>query len=220
MLNRTLLVALASIGVLSHTAAAATKTWNGSAGSSWSANGNWTPSGAPASGDDLVFPANTMATPVASFNPTNDLAAGTLFHTILVQASGYTISGNGIQLNSGLTAQNVSGASTLSLDVSFFPTQSIAVSNAGASLTFSGSLTIGFSILGVSGSGDVTMTGSVGGTGAMTKNGAGRLTLSGTNTFGGTMSIVAGTVRIQHASALGSAVSATTVSAGAALEID
>ena len=57
------------------------------------------------------------------------------------------------------------------------------------------------------------------GTVAFTKAGTGTLTLSGANTYSGATVINAGVLNIQHASALGTTASGTTVSSGAALQI-
>jgi hypothetical protein len=39
---------------------AAVKSWDGSSGANWSTAANWTPSGAPVDGDDLIFPAGAF----------------------------------------------------------------------------------------------------------------------------------------------------------------
>src|SRR4051812_8745462 len=41
---------------------AATKTWVSTAGGSWLTAANWSPSGVPASGDDIIIPALTNST--------------------------------------------------------------------------------------------------------------------------------------------------------------
>lgn len=56
--------------------------------------------------------------------------------------------------------------------------------------------------------------------GTFTKNGLGRLVLSGANTFADVFAVGDGVVRIQHASALGSTAGGTTINSGDALEID
>ncbi len=109
----------------------------------------------------------------------------------------------------------------------------IAGSAANAGLTIGVSETIGS----LSGSGNITMAGltltinqttnttysgviGVGGTaGVVTKNGTGKLTLTGTSLYTGDTTIGAGTLNIQNAAALGSDAGNTTVSAGATLEL-
>jgi hypothetical protein len=46
-------IAITSVQTIS-----ATKTWNGSAGTNWNTTSNWTPSGVPASGDDVIIPSS------------------------------------------------------------------------------------------------------------------------------------------------------------------
>lgn len=58
-----------------------------------------------------------------------------------------------------------------------------------------------------------------GAVGTLTKNGLGRLVLTGSNTFADIFAVADGVVRIQHANALGSTVGGTTVNSGDALEI-
>ena len=54
---------------------------------------------------------------------------------------------------------------------------------------------------------------------ALTKSGAGTLVLSGSNSYTGTTTASAGVLNIQHANALGTTAGSTTVSSGAALQI-
>jgi hypothetical protein len=85
--------------------------WDGSANNLWSNPANWAGDVAPAAGDDLVFPASA-----GNLANLNDLPAGTRFNTILIQGSGYNISGAAIELAGGLTANNVTGLNTCGLD--------------------------------------------------------------------------------------------------------
>jgi autotransporter-associated beta strand protein len=69
---------------------------------------------------------------------------------------------------------------------------------------------------------DLTVSSIIQNTGAVgtfTKNGTGRLVLTGNNTFADIFAVADGIVRIQHANALGSTVGGTTVNTGDALEI-
>ena len=86
-------------------------------------------------------------------------------------------------------------------------------------LTLSGTSTIN-TALEVTGSGNTTISGSVGGaSGTLTKNGSGTLTLSGINTFGGNTTINGGVLSLQSNTGLGSTSARTTVNSGAALEL-
>ncbi|HEV7425044.1 MAG TPA: Ig-like domain repeat protein [Thermoanaerobaculia bacterium] len=75
---------------------AATRTWTGAASDRWSNPANWDGS-VPVGGDDLVFPSLGNVVAVS----TNDLAPGTMFHSITVNAPSYRIGGNGIVLGAG-----------------------------------------------------------------------------------------------------------------------
>jgi autotransporter-associated beta strand protein len=69
-------------------------------------------------------------------------------------------------------------------------------------------------------SGSYTFSGGgIGGSGGIAKSGAGTLTLTAANTYAGTTSITAGVLNIRNATALGSTAAGTTVSSGAALEL-
>jgi hypothetical protein len=101
--------------LLACTAAAETKTWTGVTNNLWSVATNWMPEGAPAVGDDLVFP--QLAGP-PSFGLQNDLPVDTSFRTIHITGASYSISGNRILLTDGIT-QTVapSGFNTINLPV-------------------------------------------------------------------------------------------------------
>ena len=67
-------------------------TWDGGgANNLWSNALNWNNDVAPASGDNLIFPAGAAQT-----TNINDMAAGTMFNTIQLSGGGYNISGSAI----------------------------------------------------------------------------------------------------------------------------
>ena len=84
----------------------------------------------------------------------------------------------------------------------------------GGSLTQSGGLTIGTN------SANVTISTVLAGTGGLTKNGTGTLTLSGGNSYGGGTTINTGTVTLGNAAALGNAAGAVSVASGAVLNMN
>src|SRR5262249_16495697 len=77
---------------LANDAGAATRTWTGTNSGLWSDAGNWGGT-APVAGDDLVFPSGGL-----NQYTTNDLSAGTIFHSITL-AEGYVLNGNAIGLD-------------------------------------------------------------------------------------------------------------------------
>ncbi len=69
-------------------------------------------------------------------------------------------------------------------------------------------------------SGSYTFSGGgIGGSGGIAKSGSGTLTLTGSNTYSGTTSVTAGVLNVQNATALGGTTAGTTVSSGAALQL-
>ncbi len=176
-------------------AQAAVRTWTGTTSSSWSDASNWGGT-APATGDDLVFPAGA-----SNLSSVNDLTENTIFNSITLSGSGYNLSGNPLILGQGLagiTDSASSGGNTISLDMRLDVTRDIFVTNTSEVLTISGR---------------------IGGVGGINKEGTGKLVLSGANTYGGVTKINVGTLNAQNATALGSIALGTEVVGGSALEL-
>ena len=115
-----------------------------------------------------------------------------------------TFSGTATQTGSRTVTVNNTGTTTFS---------AVNLSNSVTSRT----LTVG-------GTGETVMSGVIangGGStaGALSKTGAGRLVLLGTNTYGGATTVSAGTLEIRNGSALGTTGVGTTVAAGATLAV-
>ena len=113
----------------------------------------------------------------------------------ITSAEPLSVAGTGI--SSGGVLRNISGANTLSGAVTLTANSSVAVDD--------GSLTLG---------------GAVGGAFTLTKAGNGTLTLSGANTYSGATTISAGQVVLGNASGLGVTNAGTTISSGAALDVN
>lgn len=107
------LLAVAAVTVQVHTAeAAATRTWTGlGATNNWSDGGNWN-TAVPVAGDSIVFPAVALRK-----TNVNDLAANTAFATIDFTGSGYSVSGNSLQVSSSWSNDPGSGSNLVSLDI-------------------------------------------------------------------------------------------------------
>ncbi len=179
----------------SHSASAATRTWTGTTSGSWSVASNWGGT-APVTGDDLVFPVGA-----SNLSNTNDLTENTIFNSITISGSGYTLSGNPVTIGAGvagITDSASSGGNTISLDIRLDVTRDIIVTNTAESLTISGRIS---------------------GVGGINKEGSGTLILSGGNTFGGTLKINVGVVNARNNTALGTITAGTEVVGNAALEI-
>ena len=179
-----------------NTASAAVRTWTGATSGSWLVGSNWSGGVAPVTGDDLVFPGGA-----SNLSNTNDLTENTIFNSITLSGSGYTLSGNPIILGQGLagiTDSASSGGNTIALDIRLDTTRDIFVTNTAESLTISGRIA---------------------GVGGINKEGTGTLILSGANTFGGTLKINVGVVNARNDRSLGTILAGTEVVGGAALEL-
>lgn len=165
---------------------AATVSWTGlGADNRWTTAANWT-GGAPAAGDDLVFPAGT-----AQRDNWNDFSAGTRFRSIELKTQAmepYTIWGNTILLDAGITDRSIGATNYLDVPITLTSDQVIAVAATGlglrAGIDLGGrSLTVviaGSGILGV---------GPISGTGRITKSDHGYFEFAGPSSYLGQMTI-------------------------------
>jgi fibronectin-binding autotransporter adhesin len=205
------LCALALLAAAPHIQAASW-TWNGGGGNTnWNTGGNWTPGSVPTSlfSTDLFFNGNTnTGTALAPLNQN----IATPFQLNSLQFSGgagnFFLGGNALAFTgSGNTITQASNSA-----------QSIANNiNASANSMVTLTLTGG-------GSGVVTLSGAITpGNGnrdyAISKTSTSTFILSGANNYGGATTISGGVLNIQNSSALGSIASGTSVSSGAALQI-
>lgn len=176
-----------------HHTYAATRTWTGTTSGAWSVAGNWGGT-APVTGDDLVFPSGA-----SNLSNTNDLTENTIINSLTFTGSGYTLSGNKIILGQGLAGiTDSAGGNTIIFDIRVDATRDIIVSDSGETLTISGRIS---------------------GVGGITKEGLGKLVLSGANTYGGITKINVGIINAQHSRALGTILAGTEVVGNAALEL-
>ncbi len=131
-------------------------------------------------------------------------AANTFTGTLQIDAG--TVSAQAANVFSPNATVSLASGSTLQLN-------SHAQTTAG--LSGSGNVALGSAALTLAQSADATFSGILSGTGSLTKNGAGILTLAGVNTYSGGTTLRGGTLRIAADSALGNATGALTFDGGA-----
>lgn len=199
--------------------------WTGAVSGDLNDPQNWVGGVAPSAGDDLVF---TDAAVNKVLN--NNFAAGTRFNTILITGSGYSLTGNRIELYGGLTANNTAGSNSVGLEITLVNAQTIMNANAGTTLTLTGPIhtgellgttaILGTSALTIDGSGTTTLSGLIDGNGSLTKMGDGTLNLSGsaTNTYAGITDVRQGIVVVSNSNAFNGS-SSIQVQAGASLQL-
>jgi autotransporter-associated beta strand protein len=137
---------------------------------------------------------------------------------ITTAAEALTLNGTGVSMDGAL--RNISGNNNYAGLVTLASATRINADAGTLTLSNAGTITgAGFG-LSVGGAGNATIASSIGtGTGTLTKDAAGMLTLSGANTYSGLTTVSAGVLNIQNADALGTTATGTTVSSGAALQI-
>ncbi|WZO99892.1 Ig-like domain repeat protein [Isosphaeraceae bacterium EP7] len=167
-----------------------TFTWDGGDAddSLWSSPDNWLGDVAPTAGANLTFPAG--ASRLANVN---DFSAGSGFHSITIAGAGYSIHGNSIGLDGGITTSYASGNSTFAIETTLLANLTFDLGS-GGTLSIDSDLGDGAGAFG------------------FTKSGAGTLVLSGTNTFDGDVTVQGGgAVQVESDQALGSALGITTI---------
>lgn len=183
--------------LLCASATAALKTWDGSSGANWSTAANWTPSGVPLDGDDLSFPAGAL-------NPVNnndivDLRVATLQFS--GAAGGFTLSGNAITITNGVVAANTAGLNILSFSTITNATSQTWTVDSGGTLDVNANIVlIGGGTFTVNNDFNVTLDGTIIGSGALLKSSSGTGTLflrsSANNTYTGTTTVNAGILNL------------------------
>lgn len=200
----------------------AVRIWDGgpdaggaSANANWTTPSNWLGDVAPLPDDNLVFPAGALLT-----NNVNDFTSGTRFRSISISGN-YNINGQSLVLLEGVTANHSSGLASFLAPISLLANQTFISANPGASLNLGPIDTATLQLLTVDGSGNINITGSISGSGGITKTGDGTLFISGAtdNTYSGITTISQGVVVAQKDTALGSVVAGTNVTSGAALHL-
>jgi autotransporter-associated beta strand protein len=156
-----------------------TSTWTGAdvaTSSNWSDGKNWQGNTVPAAGNDLVFPSG----PTGPAQVSNDDLGDRGFGSLSIQASAYTISVTNpvtLKLSGTIDASQASGSSDVSVPVDFGTNAAtVKVDNSAATLVLAGAIS---------------------GSNGLTKQGSGELDLNSTNnTYTGTTTVAAGTLRV------------------------
>lgn len=161
-------------------------TWNVDTDGNWSTNANWNPaSGHPSSSaDTATFGSATSATRTVTVD-TSGLAADSLTFN---GTQGYIINATG---GNSLTISGGAGATEISVSGSITNTISSPLILAGSTVIDQGS------------SSPLTISGDISGGFGITKQGTGRLVLTGTNSYGVGTTLSAGTLDINADAALG-----------------
>jgi hypothetical protein len=186
------------------------RTWTGLGGdANWSTGANWLGGTAPVGGEDLVFP-----DAVLQKTNSDDLPAGTVFNSISFTgpASGYSISGNGIALSSGLNASN-KGYNFVYLPVTLTASQTFTIS--GNRLAIYGLVDLGSNVLTLAGPGNsdiIEVRGGVTGSGGISSSMAFAYVSDVNATYSGPTNVTGGTFTLSGADL--DPASVVTVSAG------
>jgi hypothetical protein len=162
--------------------AAATITWSGAGGNNnWSTGANWVGGTPPAAGDSIIFPPNA-AQPTSN----NDIAIDTAFDIISFTGTGYTIGGNPLKATEIGQTSNAVINTTVNLPIHGL-SRLRQDGGDGSVMGITGPIVLAdTSTLQVSNNQIINITGAISGTGAgINADGAGRVVLSGTNTYTG-----------------------------------
>ncbi|HVG24683.1 MAG TPA: Calx-beta domain-containing protein, partial [Thermoanaerobaculia bacterium] len=178
--------------ILASTAAAATRTWTGTVDNSWSNPANWSPAGAPAITDTLVFPAGKSGT------LTND-ALGNL-RSIQFEGGGYVLNGNALTLTHGVTQLNGTGTNQVFIPLTLGASQTFSCA-AGSTLSFTKPVSYnGFTLtVDVASQGLLAFAATNSGNGAVVKNGSGVMSFSAAQNAAATINVSDGKVLIEAA---------------------
>jgi len=179
------------------------RTWNGFDNGNWSDPDNWGPTGVPQNGDTLIFPVLTGFGREKSM--VNDLANLSL-ELIIFTASGYSLTGNPLTLNQGVTDNhNTTGLNRIACALQFTSGGGRFNTLDTGQLEITGPVTLANhqDLIVTALITNLTVSGAIQGTGGLVKRGEGALYLRGTaaNTYTGPTLIEGGAVHLAKTSA-------------------
>lgn len=122
-----------------------------------------------------------------------------------------TIGTGGLTMNSGAP---VGGNATFNTNLTMSAAQSWTNNNNGRTLVINGSVANGGNLLTIAGNGPTNLNGAISGAGGLTMNATNNLVLAGANTFGGGVTLNAGTLYVNNATALGATSGTFTINGG------
>jgi fibronectin-binding autotransporter adhesin len=176
--------------------------------SSWGSNTNWNPSVVPTNGSDILFD-NSYVTSAQTI----DTGANRTIRSMTFDAPfNYTINNNTITIDnggvsgfSGIQVSQTHGTGVDTINSALSLNNDIHVTNnASGTLNLNGAIANGGHAITFDGTGTATnVAGVISGTGNITKNDSGTVTLSGANTFSGGTTLNSGTLNANSSTALG-----------------
>lgn len=187
----------------------ATFTWTGQANTfAWTDPRNWQQLAAPSPGDDLVFPADTIdqngqTITLNDQRSVNDFPALTSFHSITFGLGdpSYQISGNAIVLTGGIfdeqTFPPFEVSNLIGLDRIVLTNSQTFSGNENGQITFLSPIDLQNNNLTLDGQTHMVFLAPISGSGSVTKNGAGVLSVHAENSYTGVTTINGGEVNGQ-----------------------
>lgn len=202
---------LAGQGSVPPDAITATFIWDGGgADNNITTPQNWVGDALPAANSDIIWAGTTR------LNVNVDIGGPARTWTYDNTAGAFVISGAAFTLSNGLT-NNSTATQTINNDITLTLAQTWSA--ASGNLIFGGNISNGGFLLTINGSSNTSASGIWSGTGGLAKSGTGTLTLSGANSYTGATTVSAGVLNIRHATGLGTTAAGTTVTSGAALQL-
>lgn len=182
---------------------------NGNGNSAWATANNWnnSPAAVPAAGSDVLLD-NTFVNTAQNIT----VAGNQVIRNLQIDAPfSYALSGGSLEFNggsaigpSGIFVSQTHGSATQTVNSNLILDNSVQIqNNSSAGLNLGGTVNLGANTATLNGSGNVTLSGVISGTGSIIQSGTGNTTLSGANSYSGGTTLSAGTLTVNNATGLG-----------------